>query len=317
MRFLTAALCCAALPALADPLPQGEFMLGTYIWPDNVFARYVTLHVEGAALAVEISGGVALNIDECDTTGACIYAANVATATAILENDILRLSDVVIDTDTPLEAANSRPVREVYTDPVLNGLTGARLTSTDTGFTLSGTAGDWHFFETDAATRDVIRTYPLAFNVSITRMAGCEIRVLAPLFADPDPSEAEARFRLALRGFALGQAFHTELAALAPMFGEPNPDETPRIDVLRIATLLPSLLASMPEDRGDPAEAAWELFGDGEFADDRAGFDAILAEYGDTLEPLIELLQHVRANDVRPSAGAACTDPSFGFLDAP
>ena len=47
----------------AETVPQGQFMLGTYVWSDKLLPRYATLRIDGTALTLSFSAEYPLNYE--------------------------------------------------------------------------------------------------------------------------------------------------------------------------------------------------------------------------------------------------------------
>ena len=313
--FMIAALAClTALHAAADPLPRGQFLLGTFIWPETALPLYTTLLVEGDVLRIELSSVMALNITECDTTGDCIYSVDIISAKAEVQDGILRLSNIEIDTDPALDWREDLPAHMLYATPLLALIDGARVTETPGGLTLTSASGALQFYHTDAEARAAIRAYPFALDASIRTMAGCEVRGLAPLFTRDDLTARERDFTGALRGFAVGAQINALREQADPWQGDPNLVDDDLVRSLSRAGAIPNLIAFSATDPDvDPVEVFWADLGQSLYDEDRATFDADLARYGDTLDPLIAFLRHLQTADIPSNV---CGDLSVGFLDA-
>lgn len=311
-------LCLMAVPLRADPLPQGDFMLGSSFWSPDLFGHYVTLRIDGTQMTVELSNPVMMNDTVCMETGVCTHVVDVATAQLEGDGLTLNLTNVDIFSDLSEAVWSPRVPVQAYAEPLLAALRDSAVLETDDGFALTTASGPLQFFRTDAATREIIRAYPLELEVSIRDLAGCEVRELAVFLSRDDLSPAEETFRLSLQGFAHMWRLRAERAALDPLMGERDPANQAALDTLTLRSLLPQLLALSPDGPMAPGaiETIWSDFGRNIYPNNRTEFDAEIASYGDVLVPLAAFRAHVDGSSVPIIAQNACTDFSFGFIAA-
>lgn len=312
---LAAALALTTLPVHADTLPQGEFMLGTYIWPETVLPRYATLLVDGENLSLELSYALPFNIDTCDFDGICNHAVIAATAQASVEDGELRLSNVEIGAEIPPDIWTDGMLAEGYADMLLGAIQGAPLMVGPDTFTFATDQGPVIFFETDATMRDAIRAYPVTVELSIIALDGCEVRNIAPLFTRTDLPAPQAHFRDALSGMARFVDNAQQLDRLSYI----TVDLATRDDALfnrhMQANILPRMLATSSVDLND-IEAVWADVGGIFFNDDRIAFETAISFYGDTLAPLVDFMRYQNETGYEWFHDAACDDLSFGFIAA-
>lgn len=313
------ALVVAALPAKAETPPQGLFLLSNYIWPEEVFGRFVSLRIEGDVVTVEFSSHVGLNYDECSVTGDCLFAIDAATAQIEVTDGQLVLSGVDVLPDLPIDTRPTGQAHVQYVAPVMGLIDRADITNMPNGFTLTQGETSYDFVSTTPETRQALIAYPVALNVSLRSIGGCDIRALAPLFTRDDLTEPEATLRDALLGMAVMWQLDTERARIDPVLGDGEIDEEniPIENQLRMTLALPRFLSSLNAE-AEPAliDEAWEAFGEGAFSNDRAQFDAAVARYGDTLLPLVAFQQHLNAASFDGDPAGFCADPTLGFLAA-
>ncbi|MEJ6393694.1 hypothetical protein V8J82_10530 [Gymnodinialimonas sp. 2305UL16-5] len=301
-----------ALPIQAEPLPEGSYILGTYIWGDTHVPRYVTLLVEGDEVSVEFASAGPLAYLACIEERQCHDRIIAAHADVGLQDGALHLSNVDIAAGADA-AIDDSPNALPYVEPLLAGLDGAAYTQTAEGFRLSTGQGIWDFYEADAPTRDAIRVYAYATNLSISQMAGCEVRQLAQMFMAPDPGADVTRFQNALMGMTYMTALNLELTGLGEASQDPDDSDAAlrREVLLRLA--LPRLL--MGPDTEDPFETrltavlaappfeTWDMTN-----------DEVNALYGGHLDAFVAFQAHIDANPGLLTAASACRDPSFGFI---
>ena len=306
-----------AAPLHADPLPQGEFLLGTYIWPDAALPRYATLRVDGAALTIELSSALPLNPTECDTTGNCIFGDDLVTAQADVVDGVVRLTSVDVDADAVIDDGPDYPTHALYAVPLLAGIEAASVSDAPNGFTLTSGLGTIYFYRADAEARAAVQAYPMGLSLSIRQLAGCDVRNLAPLFSRPDLTEGEVMFRDVLRGMAVATQIDAERRRAAPPLGDRDTVDQNLVRSLQFAGMIPTFMSFEPTPEGqDPVEVFWSDTGQSMFEGDRAGFDAAVARYGDTLLPLVGFFRHMRGEGVNTDAATQCTDLSLGFISS-
>lgn len=318
LRFIALGLTAfLAAPAFADPLPQGAFLLAAQPAPDFVLPRYVTLRIAGERMELVYSSPLPLDFEACDRGDGCIFSATGATATATLSEGRVNLTDIVFETDAPLDPSLPGPAHEVYVTPILGGLQGAILTETPGGFTIDTGTETWVFHALDAAQQAQVMAVPLFYELSIHALDGCEVAALAPLLQSDDPSPGAARFRAALASIAVSVEIAKELRVIAHRDADPQGIDRDVADRLLRLTILPMIL-SMSDPAGGPtlADAGWAGQGSGLFAGDRAAYDAALAEYGTDIDAHVALLRHLRETSPRITPETVCADPSLGFIAA-
>lgn len=318
LPLITAVACLTALQASADPLPQGDFMLGTPIWAEDWMPIYATVFVDGTEIRIELSSVIAFNDLECSTTGQCVYVFDVATAQAEGDGPSLTISGINIAPTPPESIWDDRIPPAAFAERLLGLMNIASARETTDGFALTTAAGPVQFFRADADARDAIRAYAVALEISIRELAACEVRGLAPLLASDDASAAEAVFRQAIRGFAHLEDIRRQSNAANPFLGDAAQIDEERVRALAMRGLLPNMLALMYDGPLTDAapDAAWESVAEGLWNGDRAVFDADIAGYDGNLLPLAAFLRHLSAIDTPIRAQTACPDLSFGFIAA-
>ncbi|MBF9043455.1 hypothetical protein HKCCE4037_08960 [Rhodobacterales bacterium HKCCE4037] len=313
---LTALLACtsalAATPSAAQPLPDGEYMLGTYIWPDTHLPRYVTLLVYDPYLSIEFSSAIPMNSEVCAETGGCWYSVIGASARVDAASGTLDLSEIGIS----LEAArllDDGGHGAAYIEPLLALIDGATIAETDTGLTLTQSGQTLEFFETDADTRDAIRAYPITMNVSIIDMGFCDVRTLAPLLM----RDASTPFANVLQGMAHQAGLQHQIEQLGFYGTDVQPEVRELVFPIQRSARMPNMLAARGFDATPTGiDAFWEDMGDALYRGDRAAFDATMAGYGDSFTPLIDFMHHLRDIGGPAPEDQVCDDLSFGFIAA-
>lgn len=314
MRFpLVAALALTALPLHADSLPQGDFMLGTFILPDTLAPLYMTVTINGTQLSVELSSASPLNHSACEATGTCVYAVNTATATVESDGLSFTLTNVDTSPDFPIEIRDERAAHTAYTETLLDAMHDSALLETDYGFSLISGAGPLEFFATDAAAGDAIRAYAFSLNESIRSLGGCEVRGIAPLFSRSDLTAREQVFRDALRGFSHATDLDQQRRSLRGSLGEDALLGNDEVTAFSLAIDLPFMMSRDP-DTPDVVEQFWDGFGAILFRDDREAFDAAIAGYGDTIVPLVTVSRHFRESGFAVLGITPCFSLSSQFL---
>jgi len=307
----------SALPLSADPLPQGSFVIGSYLWQEGQVPRTISLDIQGNDLTLILSSGIALDWALCDQEGDCIYETIAATATASVEDGRLVLTDIQIDEDAVIDPGAPEPTHQTYTARAIGTLQGARFAETDIGFSLDTGVFTMPVFSASSEVRWAIEAYPLAMEISIVQLATCEIRALAPLFSRSDLSAGEAAFRDAVTGFGHLRSLEAARIRQSPVGAGLTEDSLETGRILSLAMALPALISYADGPLGpDLIEAFWASSGQPMFRNNRVEFDNVVAGYGDTLMPLVAFLRHIRDTTPDFSAPASCADPSFGFIAA-
>lgn len=310
-----AAMLLATLPLRADPLPQGEFMLGTYLWPDFAYPFRATLSVGDTGVTLGLSRYVPLNFLECNTTGTCLYAITTATARAEVTDGIVILTNIDVSPPFTPEVWDDPDPHVIYTSRLLAALQYATLTPTDTGFTLASAQGPTTFVYTTPQAQAAINAFACTQGISMQSLLGCDVRQLAAMFIRTDLNVGEQVFRDALRGMADVWDLIAQRAALDPMLSEPHPEDEAELDALDAVIAIRIIFRAMP-DVADPLEAAWDGPGRDIFRDDRAAFDAAIASYDGTLLPLVAFMRHTSDMPSLSTNPRPCDDLSFGFIAA-
>ncbi|GAB5448586.1 hypothetical protein [Gymnodinialimonas sp.] len=313
LTLITAALLLAN-PTAADTLPQGRFMLGSYIWPEGAIPYNATLQIEGAGIAISLSSARALNLSECDATGDCIYTLPIATAQGSSDSLSLTLSDVAL-MPTPESLWSDSMPTSVYADQLISALHDTAILTEDHGFSVLSSFGPLHFYNVDTGGQEAINAYPLHMEMSRRDLAHCDVRQIAPLFTRSDLSPGEVAFRDALRGMAYRWALSAKIDTLVPLYDTLGPAVLEETDALAQAALLPVLLALEPEGP-TVIEQFWEGPGRARLDDQRPAYDAMVAQYGGTLVPLADFLRHLAQNDAPRRVQPPCDDLSFGYIAA-
>lgn len=324
LPLLAAALGLASLPLHADPLPQGEFMLGSRVWSDEMLPRFATVFIEGTAITLELSSPIPMNIRGCDTSGDCVYSLTAATARAEGDGLNLTISGVDILPAPPESVWDDIVPPSSYAEHLLGMMDTSTVLETEGGFALTTASGPIEFLRTDADARDAIRAYAIMLDLSINQLGGCEVRGLASLFARDDLSDAETAFIRALSGAVRVDGLSRQIRAIDPFEGTlDQTDEEAEAAVaqaraLRVRSMLPVLLGSMQQGPVAPSslDPVWNDIAVGLWDGDRERYDADIASYGDTLFPLARFLRHMRTIEGPIRAQTACQDLSFGFIAA-
>ncbi|UYV37541.1 hypothetical protein N4R57_21905 [Rhodobacteraceae bacterium D3-12] len=306
----------------ADPLPQGQFLLGTYVWPDSILARYTVLSIQGDTLVLRFSYPLPLNFQACERGENCIYDARAATAQLALTGDTLTLSNVEIDTDAPIEPSaekyTGKPAHALYTTPMLALLNNATLHSTPTGFQLNTGALKLDFYRADDTAIAAAQSLPITHSLSIARLAACEVRAIAPLFLNPSPNADEQRRLNVLTGFVQQLKLEQKTHALNPILGKPSDADKARAKRISLTMRLPVFAAGLFPDPGEPfVEPLWEKPGKAMFNQNRAAYDAALGGYGNGLNDLVEYYRYMRKSAPKPTIQEVCDDPLLGFANTP
>lgn len=312
------AVLLAALPARADQLPQGDFMLGAHVWPDILLPRYTTLHIEGDRLDLAFSSPLPLDFEACEESGDCIFETHAASATATLEGGRLTLADVVLDPqariDPSLKKRSGVSDAEVYTVPLIASIGGARLDETQTGFTLDDGSRTLTFYRGSPTAFAAARAIPVAFELSIAGMAGCEVGQIVPRFLVAAPDAAQTRMLNVLGVLAIMLEQSNHVRALEAPGVDRSEAEQREARIARMRASLPAFIASFTRDSDPPlVEAFWEGAGKAVFDGDRADFDSALAAFGPGLDDAIAFFRHVSRNPDRISVEAFCADATLGF----
>ncbi|QDC07789.1 hypothetical protein FHY55_00365 [Oceanicola sp. D3] len=318
--LVAALLALAALPGRADAPPQGSFMLGSYIWPEHVLPRSVVLTFEGEQMQLHFLYPLPLDHAACDREGVCEPRVQAATATARIDAGKLVLEAFEIDRDAAIEPSTvthvGMPQDAVYTNFAISFLQMARFAPNAHGFTLDSAGTTLEFFEVRGDDALAIAALPVIFEQSIAKMAGCEVRALAPLLAETEPTEKEARFQRVVRGFGTSLDYDFAARRAAPRMAEPTEEERMQAAKLRAASGLPGMVAGIfrtSEDGGvDEFRAQMGLK---MFRDDAEAFDAVVAAYGEALPDMIAFLRYVPTVPDRLNVDGLCADPSLGFMD--
>jgi len=316
LRFICALVgfMAATLPLRAEPLPQGEFMLGTYIWPEIVLPRYATLRIEGEEVSVEFSYPLPLDFIGCEERGACAFHSVAAIAQASLEDGVVRIdgieeaADAVIDPD--LLQRYGQPDHQFYTYPLFGLLHRASVQLSETGFELEGAGGTLEFFRLEGMAQEAAMVLAITHGASITEMAHCDVRQIVPMFLRPD---TDPRVFSVLAGF-IHQWKLTR--ARGPLnIDDLTPEEMKRRTLRQVASSLPSYAAAFAPEPGSAfREVFWDTLGQNVFEGDRAAYDSILAGYGDGLDELVAYHRRLKAAEPVVSAKALCADPFLGLL---
>ena len=316
LRGLTPVALLAATPLMAEPLPQGDFMLGTHIWPDDQLPRYATLHIKGETLDIAFSSAMPIDVLACKEKGDCRISAHAATMRATLEDGLVTLTDITLDdtahVDPHLEETTGQSAATYYTSPLITLLNRAQLSPTETGFTLDFGAGTLDFYRGDETAFTAARYLPILYDQSAHALAGCEVRSILPMLQSPPQSGSEKRRHALLSAIAFLGDLEQKLLALPT---DPYDPVQPKDRLALFLTLsLPSLIA-IPGEPGEglDLEAFWGTKGRKVFKDDRAGFDAAVASWGDNLEPLVAFLRRMRDAPTEVTPKAICADPLLGF----
>ncbi len=321
MRSLRLSLALAfagALPVLAEPLPQGHFMAAPYLADDTLLPRYIALEVAGTDLEMGFLSAIVLNFEACEASQICDLRVAAATAEAEIIDQNLALKDVDILADIGIDEPRFGPPHLRYTAPLMAAMDGATVAITPDGFDI-GVANDViSFYRAAPDVQAAITAYAVAMELSIRSLGGCDVAILAPLFAAPDPTGAEVMFLNALRAMATqidieGQNRTIGDAALDPE--DPNHDQA---HLLFAAGALPNYLA-LATDPGPLQDRLAQVFEIGpftRFADDPQALEAVLVRYDGTLADLVAFYDHIGATRPDITSEAACADPSLGFIDA-
>lgn len=322
LRNLALAITTFALlltgPLRADILPQGSFLLGTYIWSDKLLPRYVSLTIDGNTLSLDFSSPLPLDHDACDSEGDCIFRTRAATAQLLLQDQRIVLTEVDIDQNARIDPSAERhagyPAHDIYTWPLVSMLQGALLSETPTGFRLDTGGLQLDFYRADQVAQNAAQAIPVVFELSIRRMAGCEVRSIAPLFLNPSPNVREQRFLNVLHGLVHQMALDQEGRRLTPYQGNPSPEQMARGRMVAMAMRLPAMMANFHPDPGSAfVEPFWDRVGKKAFKDDRAAYDTAIVGYGAGMSDLVEFYRHLRAINPEITAETVCADPSVGF----
>ncbi|MCO6384513.1 hypothetical protein [Oceanicola sp. 502str15] len=317
--FAALVLTLAALPLRAELPPQGSFLLATYLWNEAVLPRSVLLTFEGGEMRLEFIHPLPLDHEACDRDGICAPSVQAATARARVEGGKLVLEDFEIDEAAAIEPSTLQhlgmPQDRVYTNFVISYLQMAGFAPTDTGFRLISAGTPVEFFRVTPQDAMAIIAVPVLYDESIAAMAGCEVRVVAPLLARPDPTPAEARFIRVLRGVRTMVEYDFEARRAAPALGEPTAEDRALAARHSATSRLPGLIAAIfrtPEEGG--VEAFRTGIGLDMFRGDAQALDAAIAAYGDALPDMVAFFRHTASRGARPSVDEICADPSLGFL---
>lgn len=310
-----AALTLSVLPLHANTLPQGAFMLGTYALSDLLVPRYMTVVVEDSALTIEVTSPIPLNHLECDTSGDCVYAVTSVTAQIDGDGMSVTLTNVDIAADFPDEIWDDLYPHTAYSGPLLTALHDSTPVETTHGFTLTTAQGPLEFFRVEPDTRDTIQSYAMGLNLSMRLMAGCEVRGIAPLFSRTDLTPGEVQFREVLRGFSHQAALNRESGSLRPFRAEHDPANDLRVQQIMMESMLPNFMTFVPEGP-DLEDRVWDEVARNAFREDRAAYDAAIANYGDALRPLSAFIRHMQTLDQSTLADRVCDDLSLGFIAA-
>ncbi len=319
MKPLLAALALLACPASAADLPQGSFLLGTYIWNEAVLPRSVLLTFEGAEMRLAFVHPLPLDFEACDTEGICDTSVEVLTASAVIDEGRLVLDDIELDEDAAIEPTVAEhvglPQDWLYTNYAFGFLQMAEFTETANGFQVGQEDARVDFYR--VAPEDVLSiiALPVVFEQSIAQMAGCEVRALAPLLAKPDPTPAEARFAAVVRGFGTSLDFDFQARRLTPFKGTPSEADELAAAKLRAAAWMPGRIAGLfrtPEEGG--VEEFRQGIGLKMFRDDAEALDAAIAAYGAALPDMVAYFRHVPTVAERLDVEGLCADPSLGFI---
>ncbi|MDF1871040.1 hypothetical protein [Vannielia sp.] len=315
-----AALLFLTLPARAAPLPQGDYLLSTHLWTSAILPYYIRLHVEGDRAELHYFTTRALNWKECKKTGDCIYDAVLLDAKADVSNGRLALSNITYGDATLLEdKAEERyglAAQTIYVAPVLTFLEGAAIRESEAGFTATGAGPALEFLAVPEGAWEQLSSWTSHAEFSIAEMAGCEVKALAALIANPNPSSGEARYQHVLKGMVVQGHLFKEMLRLAG--GTPSMAD-------REAALEANLLSMFTigaygryKDAPLPSEQQiiednWPGFGKKVFGT-RKAYEAAIASYNGHFYPLVQYLRFMSERE--PTVADACADPSFGFIAA-
>ncbi|MEZ5715826.1 MAG: hypothetical protein R3D85_12015 [Paracoccaceae bacterium] len=317
LRLLLPLALLAALPLRADPLPQGDFMLGTYIWPDTLLPRYVELQTADDRIDITLSSALPLDFKACDDDGDCLFSTHAATLRGTVEDGKLVISDTQMDPDAVIDPSAQQhaglPDWALYTGSLVTRLHGASYAATDFGFTLTSGGTTLAFYRGDAAAFAAARAIPIIFELSIVQMAHCEVRSIVPLLQGA-PTDDTRRFRNTLGVLARQVDMQNMARALSPLDQASDATNRPRSKHALIDARLPSLIAGLTSDLEPPyADAFWDQLGATLFRDNRAAYDMAIDGYGLALDDAVAFYRHLRAHVAEISAETVCADPSFGF----
>lgn len=325
MRFILIALLTPLFslgsPASGAPLPQGEFLLGTYIWPEKALPRYLRLRIEGERIELHFFSPSALDWQACDETGDCQATALGGVANAQLISGLVSLAEIEIDQSAPLDPMMpehfGKPAHEVYTEAVMDALSGAVYSETVHGFRVTGRENALDFYAVPPDSWDLFNGYAEAMAQSIVSMAFCDVRALAPILNNPAPSAQVQRFIHALEVMRTGWQTHLEGRRVAPYKAELTAAQEAEAKQLQLTRVLPGLLASLtPEGQDLDPEQFWADTGHKIYKQDRAAFEADLARYGPGLADWMAFNRYLaQTRTSSPKVAEVCADPSLGFLD--